>query len=69
MIDAATTKKAVEAFERNAEPGTCFVLVTSVTGDYYTGQEYADKCGPGTNRELVGMKRMDGTVTYFRSLY
>jgi hypothetical protein len=68
MIDAITTQKAKEAFENRSEPGTCLMLVSSVTGDYYTGSEFADNCGPDTNRELVGVKRLDGTVRYFGSL-
>ena len=67
MIDKATTLKALNAFVKT-EPGTCLVLVTSVTGDYYITSEFADNTGPGTNRELVGIKRMDGTVKYFRKL-
>jgi hypothetical protein len=69
MIDEAIIQKTKEAFENKAKPGTCLILVKDeVSGEYFTGSEFADNCGPETNRELVGVKRLDNTVIYFGML-
>ena len=31
----------------------------------YRWSEWADDCGPAMDREIVALKRMDGTVIYF----
>jgi hypothetical protein len=70
-MDQAKIKKSVENFKNKSNTDSYLVLVTAnltPNGFYLTGQEFADNCGPSTNRELVAIKQMDGSIKFFGSL-
>jgi hypothetical protein len=67
-MDQAKIKKSIENFKNNSRDEPYLILVASVTGDYFTAQEFADNCGPGTNRELVGIKQPDGSIYFIGEL-
>jgi hypothetical protein len=59
-------KKVFEIFANNAEPGTYLTMTVEAGGELrFKRQDHVTDCGPLTDRELVGLKRMDGTVVYF----
>ena len=65
-MDQAKIKKSIENFKNTPKDCPYMVLVTdTVTGSqYFTGQEFADNCGPSTNRELVAVKQKDGSIHF-----
>jgi hypothetical protein len=67
-MDKQKLKKSVENFMNKDNTDSYMMLVGGKAGGYLTGSEFADNCGPGTNRELVAIKQSDGSVKFYGSL-
>jgi hypothetical protein len=70
-MDQDKIKKSIDTFMNKSNTDSYLMLVTvspTTKGFYLVGQEFADNCGPGTNRELVGIKQADGSVHFLGSL-
>jgi hypothetical protein len=67
-MDQAIIKICVKNFKNKSNTDSYLIMVSGHGDDYLTGQEFADNCGPGTNRELVGIKQADGSIHFIGEL-
>jgi hypothetical protein len=67
-MDEATIKICVKNFKNKSNTDSYLIMVSGHGDDYLTGQEFCYDTGPGTNRELVGIKQADGSVHFMGEL-